>query len=376
MGAAVTLLRRIWTRRKVNNVMSDDFDAILDRCLADIAAGRATIDSCMRRYPAHADRLAALVKIAERARTAPATPLPIDKRRVLEARLLKRASQLRSRPVTASTAAQRPVWRWNVVWVAASVMVALLLVGSAVTASAASVPGDALYPLKRTTEQVRLALAPAQQQADLHLEFARQRLQEVRTLTDRGEVSDELLSEISSETDQVLKQIPALPPDKQQMLLASLTSFQDQSVQVLQSIASSTQGDVQAEVMAALADAESKHQQAMDLLVGATSTTNPINAATDEPRPTDLFEETPPLLAGSAVPPTIGGATGEVTDVPPSVVAATAASAAPAQDPTPDVEHTPPGQVKQATPFIPPGQAKQATPHSPPPPKPTKPPKK
>ena len=363
--------------------MSDDFDAILDRCLTDVAAGRATIDSCLHRYPAQADRLKALLGIAERARTAPATPLPVDKRRALETRLLKRAGQLRSRPVTPSTASQRPVWRLNVVWVAASVIVVLLLVGSAVTASAASVPGDSLYSLKRTTEQVRLALAPVQQQADLHLEFARQRLQEVRTLTGRGEVSDELLGEISSETNQILGQIPALPPDKQQMLLSSLTSFQDQSMQVLQFMAASTQGDVQAKVMAALADTESKRQQAMGLLAGAASTTNPINAGTDEPRPT-LLEETPPLLAGSTVPPeltdtssppTTGEATDEVTEVPPPGVAATAAPAVTTQDPTPDAGHTPPGQVRQATPFTPPGQAKQVTPHSPSP-KPTKAPKK
>jgi hypothetical protein len=38
--------------------------------------------------------------------------------------------------------------------------------------------GLAHYPVKRVTEQVRLAVTPAEQQVELHLEFARQRLQE------------------------------------------------------------------------------------------------------------------------------------------------------------------------------------------------------
>src|SRR5512139_906260 len=108
--------------------MPEDFDAILDRCLADIAAGRETIDSCLRRYPAQAGRLAALLGLAERVQTAPAAPpLPADKRRALEARLLKRAAQLRLKPVNRSAAPRLPLWRRSFALAMASIIAVTLL---------------------------------------------------------------------------------------------------------------------------------------------------------------------------------------------------------------------------------------------------------
>ncbi len=344
--------------------MRDELDTILDQCLVDIAAGRKTIDSCLSHYPAQAGRLAVLLDIAERARKAPATPFPLDKRRVLEARLLKRAEQLRSAPVARSTVPHRPLWRRKFSLVAASVLVVFALLGSVTGASAASVPGDFLYPVKRTTEQVRLALTPLQQQANLHLEFAQQRLQELRTLTNRGEVSDELLTEIPDETAQVLKQVPALPADQQQAVLSSLANFQDQNLQVLESMATLTQGDAQAKVMATLADSVAQRQQAMNLLAGAASTTNPPDNGSQPPV---VSEETP---APPASPTALTTATDTneppATDEPPATWAATDGPVDTHGNPMLDNTHTPPGQANQVTPFVPPGQIKQATPVVPP----------
>lgn len=54
-----------------------DFDVILDQCLADLASGQATIESCLRRYPHYAGQLRPLLLVAEQMRTVPAaTALP------------------------------------------------------------------------------------------------------------------------------------------------------------------------------------------------------------------------------------------------------------------------------------------------------------
>jgi hypothetical protein len=335
----------MWTRRRVNDVMSDDFDAILDRCLADIAAGREMIDSCLRRYPAQAGQLSALLGTADRARALPLpAPLAANKRRALESRLLRRAEQLRSVPASRPTVLRLPVWRRRVALALATFVISFLLLSAAVSASASSVPGDFLYPVKRTTEQVRLALVPDEQQVDLHLEFARQRLQELRVLTARGEISENLLGEISGETALMLEQIPKLPQEKQQALLLSLTDFQDQNLQTLEVMASSVQGDMEVKVMTALADSVAKRQRAIDLLTGAASGNNPADGSPQGPRPT--IEETRPPEGKPTVKP-------ESTEKPKPTPKSTKVPPVAPQKPTPKVEHTPPGQAKPVTPYVP-----------------------
>jgi hypothetical protein len=348
--------------------MSDDFDAILDRCLADITAGRETVESCLQNYPTHAERLVALLKTAQQARVAPRpTPLPTDKRRALESRLLRRASQFGSKPApwpAAPRTQHAPVWRRRVVLAVASFMVVFLLFGSTVSASAASVPGDILYPVKRAAEQARLALTPAQQRADLHLEFARQRLREMQVLTDRGEVSEDLLAEISNETTVVLEQAAALPHEGQRTVLESLTDFQDQHLQVLNRMASSAHGEAQAKVMAALADSAAKRQLVKQLLAGAASDNAPGGSSGNPPA--SFKEKTKPAHGNPTLKP-------EATDKPGPRATPRATKESPAnpQKPTPKVEHAPPGQTGQLPPQGPPGQADRSASHAPPQ-KPTK----
>jgi hypothetical protein len=263
------------------------------------------------------------------------------------------------------------VWRRRVALALASAIVVFLLLGSAVSVSAASVPGDFLYPVKRATEQVRLTLASEQQQVNLYLEFARQRLQELRTLKDRGEVSKDLLAEISSDTALVLERIPVLPQQNQQALLTSLTYFQDQQLQVLEDMASSVQGDAQTTVREALADSAAKHKQAVDLLAGAASDNNPAAGSPQGSSPTGVAATRPAQGHPAVKPESTDTAEPQVTVTP----RATRVQPSNPHKSTPEVEHTPPGQVRQSTPQSPPGQVRQST-TQPPPEKPVKTPKK
>ena len=126
-----------------------DFESILDDCLREIAAGHETLESCLRRYPAHAARLAPVLNVAERLRRVPPAPaMPADKRRVLESRYLRRAAQLHLQPAQRVAAPQRGLRRgWVPVFAA---FLVCLIVATTITTASASVPGDVLYPVKRT----------------------------------------------------------------------------------------------------------------------------------------------------------------------------------------------------------------------------------
>jgi hypothetical protein len=56
--------------------MADQFDVILDQCLADLASGQATIEGCLKRYPAYAGQLGPLLSVAEKVRATPAQSAP------------------------------------------------------------------------------------------------------------------------------------------------------------------------------------------------------------------------------------------------------------------------------------------------------------
>jgi hypothetical protein len=65
----------------------------------------------------------------------------------------------------------------------AAAVIAVLLGGAAVSASASALPGEILYPVKRAVERIELIIHrdPASQ-ARLHLQFAQQRLAELSAL--------------------------------------------------------------------------------------------------------------------------------------------------------------------------------------------------
>jgi len=78
--------------------------------------------------------------------------------------------------------------------IAAILFVVVVLFGGASAtayASQSALPGDALYPLKTSLEQTQITLAnDAYYQAQLHLEFAQRRLNEIKELLSQGRTND------------------------------------------------------------------------------------------------------------------------------------------------------------------------------------------
>ncbi len=157
----------------------------LDSCLAALRGG-ADLEACLGMYPDLADRLRPALEaaIAAMALSSEGTPAAAATRsRNL---LLARAKEMGPR-------AQKRVPPIRIPRFALAGLTALLAVflggGGLLVASAAALPGDALYGLKRTAEDLRLRLVPPSARAGLEEQFNDRRTGEIRALFSLGRVT-------------------------------------------------------------------------------------------------------------------------------------------------------------------------------------------
>jgi hypothetical protein len=169
--------------------MSEQLNRALDDVLSRWAEGESLQD-CLARYPEHADQLRPLISTAAAAAEA-LRPVQPPSRAALE----------RGRQRFLEQAAARKARRWLLIWprpglarAAAAALVACLLLVTAgwglVAAAADSLPGSALYPVKRLAENARLwAESDPAARERLHTEFARERRLEVQAVLHSGKAA-------------------------------------------------------------------------------------------------------------------------------------------------------------------------------------------
>jgi hypothetical protein len=209
--------------------MMNEFDRVLDHCLTEIQAGRMTLEEALSSYPRHAHGLRALLETAiqTRAELAPDDPdaayLRNSHNRIINslrsASRPKKQSSLRSRSISL-----RPAYALIIVTLLA------VLFGSGFgvyTASASSLPGDALYQVKLAGEKIQLAVSLSDDgDVQLLLGFAERRLGEVQALIDAGRFED--LDQALNGFDREMERIgelsdeeagPAAPIDRLQQQL-------------------------------------------------------------------------------------------------------------------------------------------------------------
>jgi hypothetical protein len=162
---------------------AEQLQSSLDR----IAAGE-TVESVLRSLASDAETRA-LVQLALSAGEALPQRAPSAMRArqqaALQARLEAQLSPQKGR--ASATSGLLGLWRRWAVRLAGAAMAASLALGSAVAVSADSLPGDALYGVKRAAESARVALtvSPAAR-VRLRAGLAVERLSELRALVDRG----------------------------------------------------------------------------------------------------------------------------------------------------------------------------------------------
>lgn len=331
--------------------MAAEFDDALDRCLHNIQLGRDTIESSLARYPQYADQLRPLLEIGVRVRPGPLAPLRPGPRARAKAQLLERADQLtaRRKSVVTKRPMSRPAWLRLMPAAIALVMICSLAGLGMATASASSLPGDVLYPIKRMSEQVTIALAAAANRPELHVQFAQRRLDEFEALSVRGDFSQGLVTEAANEIANALSEVGQSSESGQQTTLQSIVHMADARQQALSTIAASAPVAERANLQSALDVLAARGHQAADLLmmdfpsangpeVTAVATAAPSATTTPSPQATPTATPTPePSPTMIATP-----GSHEPAVTPPGL----------ARTPKPQV--TPPGQVKPKT--TPPGQ--------------------
>lgn len=179
----------------MNNFLSERSD-ILDEYLSLLQGEDASPDAVFERVSMEHDELVPVLELAHLVRQSlqPSAP-DVNFARNSEVRIL---NQLRARLKIStprgpgrSISRRRPLRALPSLLGIALVLSMLFGAVGVVNASAASLPGDGLYPLKRRLEQVRLVLSfdPAAN-AQLLNEFSDERLREIEALTLAGRVDD------------------------------------------------------------------------------------------------------------------------------------------------------------------------------------------
>ncbi len=124
---------------------------------------------------------------------------------------------------------------WRVVRALAAFLLALILGTAGLTLAAeGSLPGEALYPIKRGNEQLRLALATSPDaRCVLLLAFAERRLDEVAAVCSPSGCPDDLLADLGNQTEEAADAIERLPEEKQGEFLEQLVDLTTRQQEVL-----------------------------------------------------------------------------------------------------------------------------------------------
>lgn len=191
---------------------------ILDDCLSQIQTGAAAVADCLNAYPNHRQYLESNLKVALRTHDLLAPPEPREGfKSQAKIRIL---NQIRAKQVDAP---KRPVKKPKKLleilrpsFAYVTVLFVLVLFASGVgitTASASSLPGDLLYGVKLGIEDTRLAFSQdASSDAELMLQFADRRIEEIEALVESQRIED--LDLALSGYEDLLTQITDLTENK------------------------------------------------------------------------------------------------------------------------------------------------------------------
>ncbi len=176
--------------------MKEELSLALDECISKITLGEWSLGDCKRAYPQHWDDLSGFLEVASAARANLEPPsLRKEFRAQSKARLLnllKAQMEPTQKPEGSPWLSRPRLLRPAVVLISMLMVVVMLASGvGVVNASADSIPGDGLYPIKRTFEEIQLVLetSPEAEQA-LLLEFADERLAEMENALQAGRAQD------------------------------------------------------------------------------------------------------------------------------------------------------------------------------------------
>lgn len=168
--------------------MNDLYD-VLELCLQEMEKG-ADIETVLARYPKHAQELRPILEASVMAfQLATPGPSPEVERRG-RAKVLQQAAQMREEQAVSQARSSRRLWSVPLRRALVSlVVIGVLFISSTrlVQASSTTLPGDNLYPVKRTWEDVRILFTfNSQAREALEVEHENERLEELNDLFEEG----------------------------------------------------------------------------------------------------------------------------------------------------------------------------------------------
>jgi len=289
---------------------------ILDACLAESHAGRSRVKECLQRYPDHALALEPLLRQAARLAVLPLVTMPTDAVDALERRVLSRAADIR-----AAISRKERLLRWPFrsrpargrlrrLVLALSLVIALVLASTwTLSASASSLPGEALYPLKLAAEKVRLfATVRHEARARLHLAFAERRLGEMQTLLAQNRsVEEGLVDDLVTEAGLAVQEIEGVDANRRMEIGAKLLALTERQQAVLALVQQRAPGEAQAGLSQALEVSRRGHERAMmalGVMAEPSPTRKPKPDHTPDVKPTHKPTHTPKPTHTSHAKPT------------------------------------------------------------------------
>jgi hypothetical protein len=315
---------------------STRFEDILDDYVTAIQEQRKTVAECLAQYPDLREELEPLLRLTVRlqaARTLQASPelrrvSPIRVRNLVAAwpRRVERAITIPNLPRVVYRRLQAVFSTWRKLPAAVTIGVVfaawLLVGGGVVYASTDALPGDVLYPVKRTVESMQLAVSRNDaSDARLHLAFASMRLDEVAALLEKGRPQDiePVLADYEAQVRLVLSFFSydrGLSPDEQATLADLLVTAQAHHEAQL------------------LTTSRAAHDQALEVLAGEPT---PTVSPTPPPVPTQLPTEPSTPTPVPTQPPTEPSAPTAVPTQPPTELstATPVPTTPPTEPPTP-----------------------------------------
>ena len=171
--------------------MSTDFDDVLNDCLERLARGE-DIHQCVGRYPDHEAELFPLLSVAVATMELAASPAYGPEAKAQGLKRLSQALADRGTPRWWHIPFQlwRPVTKPLIIGLM-TLFVTVLAAGGTTLASSNSVPGEPLYWVKKTKENISLKIPWSQmKQAQIHAHLASVRGQELRQLIARDRIGD------------------------------------------------------------------------------------------------------------------------------------------------------------------------------------------